>query len=239
MGMVALSTVPLNSVAWLMGSIACLLLGYRSYATYRLSRNELSKYLTWFGLLMGIGQAGLAVPAFFTLDTGTLRTTYLAAEFFIYSSLVAQAAIMWCLLLRARFSIYYAVIPIALAGAVSWLYAVPRSNLRLGGNNFINYRDPTFSTIVIGVMLIGLFVPVGIYFLRSASRQGHAKAILTSLCLGLVYVGIGFFTGGIELLSGQVMTPRSAIFDLAFFFVMFSVLLWPHRALAKVPAIHL
>jgi hypothetical protein len=235
--MVALSAVPLNSVTWLMGSIACLLLGYRSYATYRVSKNELSKYLTWFGLLMGIGQAGLAVPAFFTLDTGTLRTAYLAAEFFIYSSLVAQAAIMWCLLLRTRFHIYYAVVPVALLGALSWLYAVPRSTLSLGGNNFINYRDPAFSTVIIGVMLIGLFVPVGLYFLRSASRQGHAKAILTSLCLGLVYVGIGFFTGGIELLSGQVMTPRSAIFDLAFFFVMFSVLLWPHRALAKAPAL--
>jgi hypothetical protein len=60
--------------------------------------------------------------------------------------------------------------------------------------------------------------------------------VLTSLCLGLVYVGIGIFTGGIELLTGQVITPRSSPFDLAFFVVMSSVLLWPHRTAAKAPA---
>jgi len=234
--MVPLSEVPFNSIVWLMGSLACLMLCYRSFATYRVSKNELSKYLTWFGLLMGIGQAWLAIPAFFTLDTEALRTTYVIGEFFIYGSAVAQAAILWCLVLRSRMPIWATTLPIALLGFASWLYAVPRSTLQLASDNFIVYRDPLFSTIVIGIVLIGLFVPVGIYFLRSAAEQTHIKPILTSLCLGLVYVGIGFFTGGIELLTGQVITPRSAPFDLAFFTVMFSVLLWPHKASAKVPA---
>lgn len=236
--MVALSAVPFNSFVWLAGSLACFMLCYRSYATYRISKNELSKYLSWFGLFMGTGQVMLAVPSFFTLDPGVLRTTYLIGEFFIYASGVAQAAILWCLLLRSRVMIYSTVVPTAFIGLIAWIYALPRSTLQFGADNFINYRDPVFSTIVIGVTLISLFVPVGIYFLGSASKQAHPKAILTSLCLGVVYVGIGFFTGGIELLTGQVITPRSAIFDLAFFIVMFSVLLWPHRASAKVPAAH-
>ncbi|HEX5743882.1 MAG TPA: hypothetical protein VFX84_00300 [Candidatus Saccharimonadales bacterium] len=235
--MIALSEIPLNSIVWSMGSMACFMLCYRSFISYRSSRNELSKYLTWFGLLMGIGLALLAVPAFFTSDTAALRTAYLAGEFFIYGSAVAQAAILWCLLLRSRFSIYFATVPVLLLGLCSWAYAIPHSTLRFTTDNFIEYRDPLFSTIVIGTVLIGLFVPVGLYFLRSASRQEGTKAILTSLTLGLVYIGVGFFTGGIELLTGQVITPRSAVFDLAFFFVMFSVLLWPHRAPAKVPAV--
>lgn len=212
------------------------MLFYRTYASYRLSRNELPKYLAWFGLLMGTGQALLALPAFFTLDPGTLRTTYLTAEVFIYASAVAQAAILWCLLLRSHSPLIYATLPVALIGLASWIYAIPRSTLSLSEGNFIDYRDPTFSTAVIGLMLMCLFIPVGIYFLRSASRQEHVKGILTSLTLGLVYVGVGVFTGGIELVTGQVMTPKSAIFDLAFFFVMFSVLLWPRRAPAKAPA---
>lgn len=234
--MVPLSDVPFNSYVWLMGCLACFMLCYRSFASYRTSKNELSKYLAWFGLLMGIGQAFLAVPAFFTLDSSLLRTFYLIGEYFIYSSAVAQAAILWCLILRSRAPIYAVTVPIALLGLASWIYALPRSTLHFGANNFIVYRDPLFSTIVIGLVLISLFVPVGIYFLRSASEQTQIKPILTSLSLGLVYVGIGFFTGGIELLTGQVITPRSAIFDLAFFIVMFSVLLWPHRAAARAPA---
>lgn len=220
-----------------MGSLACYMLGYRSYTSYRVSRNELSKYLAWFGILMGTGQIILAVPSFFTSDPSALRRAYLAAEFFIYSSAVAQAAILWCLLLRRRMSRLHALLPTIVLGTAAWLYAIPHSTLKFAADNFIEYRDPLFSTLVIGVFLMGLFIPVGLYFLRSASRQENTKAILTSLSLGLVYVGVGFFTGGIELLTGQVITPRSAVFDLAFFFVMFSVLLWPHRAAAKVPAV--
>jgi hypothetical protein len=232
--MVAPSDIPLNSITWFMGALACFMLCYRSFTSYRVSRNELSKYVGWFGLFMGIGQSLLALPAFFTLNPDTLRSTYLIGEFFIYCSAVAQAGVLWCLILRTKVSIYYATVPTAIIGLISWLYALPRSTLQFATNNFINYRDPTFSTIVVGVVLMSLFIPVGIYFLRSASKQTHVKAILTSLSLGVVYVGIGFFTGGIELLVGQVITPRSAIFDLAFFIVMFSVLLWPRprRAMA-------
>lgn len=236
--MVPLSEVPFNSIVWLMGSLACFMLCYRSFTNYRVSKNELSKYLAWFGLLMGIGQAFLAVPAFFTLNTDTLRTTYLIGEFFVYSSAVAQAAILWCLVLRSRMPVYAFTIPIALIGFAAWIYAVPRSTLHLAANNFIEYKDPLLSTIVVGLVLIGLFVPVGIYFLRSAAEQTQIKPVLTSLSLGVVYIGVGFFTGGIALLTGQVITPRSAVFDLAFFFVMFAVLLWPHRAVAKASAAH-
>lgn len=235
--MTPLSEIPFNSYVWLMGSLACFLLCYRSYVNYHISKNELPKYLAWFGLLMGIGQAFLAIPSFFTLDPHALRIAYLTGEFFIYCSAVAQAAVLWCLILRSHFSIWYATVPIALLGAASWLFAVPRSTLQLGASNFIQYRDPLFSTIVIGLILICLFVPVGIYFLRSASEQTHFKSILTSLCLGVVYIGIGLFTGGMELLTGQVITPRSAAFDLAFFIVLFSVLLWPHKIPVKAPVL--
>jgi len=231
--MVPLSEVPLNSVVWLLGAAACFMLFYRSFASYRSSANELSKYIAWFGLLMGCGQSLLAIPAFFTLNPHSLHVTYIIGEFFIYSSAVAQAAILWCLILRSHLSRRTVTVSIALIGLVSWLYALPRGSLRFS-DHFINYRDPVFSTIVIGVVLVGLFVPVGIYFLRSATKQTQPKAILTSLALGLVYVGVGFFTGGLELFAGQVITPKSAIGDLAFFGIMLAVLAWPRRA--KTPA---
>lgn len=226
--MVMLSEVPLNSITWLMGTLACFMLGYRSLTNYRRSKNELSKYLAWFGFLMGVGQFFLAVPSFFTLDLDILRTGYIIGEAWIYGSAVAQAAILWCLILRSKMPIYAMTVPITVVGALSWLYALPRSTIEIT-NNFVVYRDPLLSTIVVGVVLLSLFLPVGIYFLRSASQQAHPKAILTSLTLGLVYVGVGIFTGGVELLTGQVITPKTAVIDLAFFFVMFSVLLWPRR----------
>jgi hypothetical protein len=205
------------------------MLGYRSLVSYRASANELSKYIAWFGLLMCIGQAWLALPGFFTLDIGSLRVTYLIGELFIYSSAVAQAAILWCLILRSRLSLRSVTMPIGLFGLAAWLYALPRSTLAFS-NNFINYRDPLFSTIVIGVILLGLFLPVGIYFLQSATHESRPKAILTSAVLGLVYIGVGFLTGGLELVAGQVITPKSAVADLVFFAAMLFLLLLPRPA---------
>jgi hypothetical protein len=226
--MTPLSTIPLNSWTWLLGSLACFMLCYRSYNSYKISKSELSKYIALFGLLMGFGQAWLAVPSFFSLDTNILGVTYRIGELFIYSSAVAQAAIAWCFFMRPYMKLRTVTIPIACIGFVSWLYALPYATLKIS-NNFINYRDPTFSTLVIAAVLIGLFVPVGIYFLKSAKKEPRLQAKLLASALGLVYIGVGFFTGGVEILSGQVITPRSAIGDLVFFSAMFLVLLWPRR----------
>jgi len=232
--MIPRSEIPLNSIVWLLGSIACFTLSYRSFVSHRLSSNELSKYLVWFGLLMGCGQAWLAIPGFFTLDPHILRITYLVGEFFIYGSAVAQASILWCLILRTHLSLRTITIPVALVGLIAWVYALPRSTLDFSGT-FINYRDPTFSTVVIGLILITLFVPVGIRFLQFAAKQTDSRGIITSLALGLVYIGVGIFTGGVELIRGQVITPYSAIGDLAFFSIMLIALTWPRRL--KIPGL--
>ena len=226
--MTPLAALPLNSVTWLVGSLACFVLYFRSFMTYRRSANELSKYLAWFAFTMGCGQGLLAVPSFFTLDTGILRTTYLMGEFFVYTSAVAQMAIVWCLLLRSVVPLKVATLFVAAGGSAAWLYAIPNSTLRIS-DNFITYRDPLFSTIVIGIMLTGLFLPAGFYFLRAATQQSHLKGILTSVVLGLVYIGVGLSTGGVELVAGQVITPISALGDLAFFSILLAVLLWPRR----------
>lgn len=226
--MVALSEVPINSLTWTMGSLSSLMLGYRSFTNYHTSKNELSKYLGWFGVSIGIGLVLLAVPSFFTLNTDTLRHTYLTAEFFIYSSAVAQVTVVWCLMLRSYIPVYFVTVPVAAVSLVSWLYSLPRSTLHIA-DRFIIYRDPPASTIAIGVLLFGLFMPVGIYFLHSAAKQIRLKARLTSLVFGLVYVGIGALTGGVELVAGQVITPITAVGDLAFFAGMLAVMLWPRR----------
>jgi hypothetical protein len=227
--MTPLSDVPLNSLTWLAGSLACFALCYRSFTQYRHSANELSKYLACFSLAMGIGQAFLAVPAFFTLNVGVLRSTYQTGELFIYISIVAQAAIVWCLVLRSRLSLLAMVVPVSIIGLASWLYALPRSALQVNSGAFIIYKDPLVSTIIIGVMLIGLFLPVGFYFLRAASQQAQFRGALISLVLGMVYIGIGILTGVVELVSGEVITPSSARGDLTFFLVLLAVLLWPRR----------
>lgn len=222
-------------MTWSAGTAACIALGYRSLVGYRRTANELTKYIAWFGLTMAAAQALFAFPPLFTLNPEVLRTIYLLVELIVYTSAVFQAAVVWCLMLRAKVPIYYITLPMVLVGTVAWLYSLPRASVHVT-HRFINYHDPLLSTIIIGVMLISLFVPVGIYFLRSVAQQVDLKAKLNSLALGVLYVGIGVSTGGLELSTGQVLAPVLVVPDTALFIILVIALLWPRQPAVQRPA---
>ncbi len=232
--MTPLNAIPTDSISWLIGSAAVFILGGKSFLSYRRSRDELSKYIAWFALVMSVALAALSVPSFFTLDLGALRAWVLVGEGFFYGSMMAQAAIMWFLFLRPRFPAYFITIPVGIMGLLSLLYSLPSTYVLLT-HNFVAFFNPRISTIVIAVLLIGLLGPVGFYFLRSAPRQTGFKAIFTSVALGLAYLGSGLTGGGFEIVTGQVITPTSAIGFTIFFSVLLVAAIWPRRANAKPP----
>lgn len=231
--MIALGDVPISSSSWLVGAVALLILGVKSLLGYRRSRVQLSKYITWFALLICASLFCFSIPAFFTLDMHTMLTFDLIGEGFFYASMVAQAAIVWFLMLRTRTSAYILTVPVALIGLAAWLYAIPRSTTQYLRHDFITYQDPRLSTLAIALLIIALFVPVGIYFLRLAPRQTGFKARLNSVIFGIVYIGIGLVNGGFELVTGQMMTTTSVYGIILFFIFLLIAALWPRRAGAK------
>lgn len=232
--MTPLDAIPSSSISWLIGMAACSIVGVRSLLVYRQFRVELSKYMAWFGILVSIALGFFSIPAFFTLNFDVLHVYYIIGQFFFFCSMIAQAGIVWCLLLRSRLSIYYLAIPVGLIGFASWLYAVPRSYL-LTVDGFMQYFDPRATTLGIAVLLIGLFVPVGLYFLRVAPRQKGFKAMFTSVAFGVAYIGIGLITGGFELLTGQIMTRTSVFGNDIFFTFLLIAALWPRRNVFSSP----
>ncbi|HUY84928.1 MAG TPA: hypothetical protein VMU97_00220 [Candidatus Dormibacteraeota bacterium] len=236
--MTPLDHVPISSFSWFIGGVACLLMGVKSLQSYRHSRVELSKYITWFSFIVGVALVFFSVPSFFTLDLRTLRLLDMVGEGFFYGSMIAQAAIVWCLILRSRIPMYVLTVPVGLLGLASWLYAIPKAIIYFSASNFITYLDPRFSTLVIATLMIFLFVPVGIYFLRLAPRQSGFKAVLNSVIFGMVYLGIGLTNGGFEIATGQVMTHTS-VFGITLFFIFLLIgALWPRRSNHK-PAVQI
>jgi len=232
--MTSLNAIPIDSISFMIGSAACLILGGKSFLRYHRSRDELTQYIAWFSLVVGVALASFSVPSFFTLNTATLLTWGLVGEGFFYGSMMAQAAIMWFLLLRPRFPAHFVTVPVGVAGLLAWLYSLPHTDLSLA-NNFITFLNPRISTLVIGVLLIGLFGPVGIYFLRSTPRQTGFKAKFSSVALGLAYLGIGLIGGSFEIVTSQIMTRTSVISNTIFFSVLLIGVIWPRRTNAKPP----
>jgi len=231
----ALSDVPINSYCWLLGAVALFVLGSKSLIGYRKSRGQLAKYMTWFGFVFVISLLAFSVPSFFTLDINILHKTYSVGEFFFFGGMVTQAAILWCLVLRPYMSVYIVTLSVAVMGLITWLYDVTHTRLSLS-HGFVTYLDPRVSTWVIILMMIGLFVPVGVYFIRAASHQLGTKATVTSFVLGTMYAGFGLSAASQELINGQIISPLSAIVNLIISGMLLVALVLPWQLSVKLPA---
>lgn len=232
--MVPLNSIPTTSAAWLIGALALLVVGVKSLLAYRRSKVELSKYMAGFSLSVGVALAFFSVPSFFTLDMHILRSLDMFGEGFFYGGMVFQAAIVWCLMLRSRMPMKVLTVPVGLISLTSWIYAIPRAQVYFSdSHNFVTYRDPQFSSLVIAALMIFLFVPVGIYFLRLVPKQTGFKARLNSFGFGAVYLGIGLINGGFEIATGQVMTHASIFGITLFFALLLLVAAWPRRTAGR------
>lgn len=231
--MTQFNDIPASSISWLIGATGALVFGVKSFVRYHYSRNELTKYTAWFGLMIGLSLALFSVPSFFTLNPRILLNIDLVGEACFYVSLIFEAAIMWCLILRSYWRMRFLTVPVGIIGLAAWLYAVPHARL-LVMNNFITGTNPTFTNWATAVLMISLFVPVGLYFLRQAPRQSGRKAALTSAVVGSVYIGTGLVAGGFEIITGELMTHTSVIGYDIFFVILLVVALWPRSANARL-----
>lgn len=232
--MTAIHDIPVSTVTWLLGSVALLILAVRSFLSYRHSRTELLKYAAWFAMLMGVSLAFFSAPSLFTLNTAVLLKWDLVGEVIYYSSMVAQAAVVWLLMLRRYVPVYAVTVPVALLCLSAWINAVPKASLVLS-NDFLDYLDPRYSSLVLGGLLLILFLPVGIYFLRMAPHQQGIKSILNSVIFGLTYIGTSLIAGMIEVVTGKIITPTTAPGLIVFFIALIIIGLWPRRQPTAAP----
>jgi hypothetical protein len=234
--MISPADIPINSISWLFGALACFALGIKSLLAYRKSYNLLTKYIAWFGMIMGTALLFFSVPTFFLLDTEQLRPAWVIGEFLVYSSLVVQAMILWALTLRTKVSVYLPAIAAGIVGFASWANAAPHLTLYLD-TNFIGYNEPRLSTLGMALLFSVLFIPVGFHFMKATLRQNEFKARLMTFVLGMVYVGTGVSTASHLIAIGQVASITSSLGNLGFFLILLGATAWPRRAKIKTPAI--
>jgi hypothetical protein len=232
--MTPLSEIPTDAISFLIGAAACLVLGGKSWLHFHRSRDDLSRYMAWFALLTGIALAMFSVPSFFTLNESVLLFWGVAGEFPFFAAMVAQAAIMWFLIIRPRFPVYYLIVPVAILGLAAAIYAVPYTQLTVEPN-FILFQNPRFTALIIAALMLGLFGPVGIYFLKMAPRQDGFKSMLNAVSLSVVYLGVGVAGAGFEIIAGSIMTHFSVVTNTIFFSFFLLGVLWPRRADARLP----
>ncbi|MGH7238995.1 MAG: hypothetical protein ACREHG_02900, partial [Candidatus Saccharimonadales bacterium] len=226
--MIPLHAIPISSLAWLIGMLACLIIAIKCTIRYKRYGLELSKYMAWFCVAIAVTLSCMSIPSFFTLNLHTLRAFYMVSEVFFYVGMAGQAAIFWCVLLRSYVRLRFVILPILIISVPACVYSFELAYLTHRGN-FITYNDPYGSALVIAGMMGGLFIPVGLYFLLTASRQKGHKEALTSMTFGAVYIGVGLVTAVFEIIDAKLMTPKTMFVDLFLFSFLLLSAVWPRH----------
>lgn len=237
--MTPFAEIPINSLAWIFGSVACFALLVRSLIVYRRSYSPLTKYICWFAFLITLCLISFGFPSLFTLETKPLHISYIIGEFFMYLAFIPQAAVLWALVLRKYIPIYTITIPVGIVSMATWLYATPNSVLSLRGN-FIDYSEPGICSFSMAMLFITMFIPVGYHFMKATFRQSGFKDRLITFVLGMVYAGIGVSTALSLFINGHGTSPQASVGNLFFFTFLFVAIVWPRRVAAKsvLPEIH-
>lgn len=216
--------VPLNAVTWSIGALALYTFAWKSWRTYRRTKNPLAQIYVALGVTFGSGLFFFGVPALFTQDPQWLRYTYFLADFFVQLSLQVAIWLLWFLGLRNRIKllhIYLVSIPfssvlLTLQGLTSHV-AVSYSPL------MIVYTDQVPVLVLKSIIYISVAMPIGYFLIHQAPRQATGRAKLKSFIAGMTFILVGLAATSNNIFDQGSDTPLSATIVAIFFVVFFFV----------------
>src|SRR5665213_996105 len=94
--------LPINAVAWSLGTVALYAFSFRSWRSYSQTKNPLAQMYYILGTTFGTAMLFFGVPGLLTQDTHILRYTYFTADFLVQISMQVQVWLLWFLGLRNR-----------------------------------------------------------------------------------------------------------------------------------------
>lgn len=185
--------LPINSLAWGVGSISTALIAWRLYINYRHSGNQLTLYMFWFILVLVVGFGMLSFPLLFTRDEAILRPVFLVTDALRFLSLVLLGRIFWFLVLKQRVGLGWLMVPGVAIGTIGWLSGLADATLTVT-DQLVIYRYPPLSIWAQNILLVGFSITTGLAFVAQglkSLRSGALAGFLKSAGLGNGFIIIG------------------------------------------------
>ncbi|HVE80962.1 MAG TPA: hypothetical protein VNA68_02370 [Candidatus Dormibacteraeota bacterium] len=222
-------TVPLNSLAWVFGTVALSTLGYKSWRSWQKTKDPFTGYIAWFGLIIGLSLGIIGIPPFLTHDEKFIATAFSTGLCLTFLALLVQSRVVWWLMLHNRIPFW----PIGLVVGLAGLYASIQGFIHTYAiyvPNFVYYEQPRAASLTLGIEALVIFGATGLFFLRQVFRQPGLPAKLKSVSVGLTYTIVGSSVGINNIVNGHGATPQSSVFNIIFFTVLFAGLMIPQIA---------
>ena len=222
--------LPINGIAWTLGSVVIGLFGYKSWRSYQVTKNPLGPIYAYIGLVFGISFGFFGVPPLFTKDIHTLTHTYFAADICAQIGMLGQARLLWFVGLRHRLPWKAVAIPtLALSTTIIW-FEVHTSSVAIDASqNLVLYKDHLLVNVLKSLIYFVIAYPIAYFFIRQGLRRSTLKARTNSIAAGAVFFLIASASIENALFSGGADTRQTAqqnIIVFAIFLFILSVWSW-------------
>lgn len=226
-------TIPYNSITWILGSLALMAFGLRSFFAYRESGNEIAKIYCGISLSFAVGFLLFGLPAVFTIDTTKLIKTYVLSEAFIQLGMQFQVWLLWFIGLRNRVRLRYLLLASGLMSASIVVIEAFTSRYKIMTNPlFFVSMDIPLALIMKSILYIAVCWPLGYFFIVQARHQASFRSKLTSYVTGLVFLIISAGAVASCITSGGGDTYSSSVIDSIVFIGFLVVNLIPRRVIS-------
>jgi len=214
--------VPINAVSWSLGALALYMFAFKSWRSYRTTRNPLGRMYCVLGLTFGTALFFFGVPGLFTRDVSVLRITYFLADLFVQISMQVQLWLLWFLGLQGRTRLVYLYLITVPFSAVLMTLQALTSHVDISWSPYlIVYTDGTAVLILKSIIYLAIALPIGYFFVREAPRQSTFKARAQSFMAGLTFIVVCLAATSNNIFDKGSDTPTSAAVISVLFIIFF------------------
>jgi hypothetical protein len=211
---------PINSIAWSVGSLALYVFAFRSWRSYRITRNPLARMYTFLGLTFGSALFFFGVPGLFTENTRLLRYSYFFADLFVQISMQVQVWLLWFLGLQRRVRLDYLYLVTIPFSAVLMTLQALMSHVEISRTpHLVVYTDKPIVLVLKSIIYMAVALPIGYFLLRQAPRQTSFRSRAKSFVAGMTFIVICLAAVSNNIFDRGSDTPESAAVVLSLFII--------------------
>lgn len=181
--------IPSNTIPYLLGSIATLVIGIKSLQNYRRLKTPLSRHFAFSGFLAAAGLGLYSIPFYFTSNPDVLRISVTMGRLCLDIVGYWQIYLIWYLTGLRRFPLRYIVVPIVLIGIVGFVDQALYFQTSPVGiiDGLAVYKFSDFAKYVHMISLMIVFV-AGVIIGINAFEQKQLRSRIRLLSISILYV---------------------------------------------------
>lgn len=181
--------IPSNTIPYLLGSIATLVIGIKSLQNYQKLKTPLSRHFAFSGFLSAAGLGLYSIPFYLTSNPDVLRISVTLARLCLDIVGYWQVYLIWYLTGLRRFPLRYLIVPIGLIGVVGFVDQAFYYQTNPVGivDGLAVYKFSDFAKYIHMISLMIVFV-AGLVIGINAFQQKDLRSRVRLLSISILYV---------------------------------------------------